>query len=96
MYYVALEIIDFQTLQYSLENTEGFENLLFLKPHSTHEHHVIITFWQDEAAYKHWQESQEYKASHKNRLILNDRFLFTIDLSAPCLVPLFLWDALYS
>lgn len=29
-----------------LENTEGFENLLFLKPHSTHEHHVIITFWQ--------------------------------------------------
>lgn len=50
-----------------LENTEGFENLLFLKPHSTHEHHVIITFWQDEAAYKHWQESQEYKASHKNR-----------------------------
>lgn len=40
-----------------LENTEGFENLLFLKPHSTHEHHVIITFWQDEAAYKHWVAS---------------------------------------
>ncbi|MEB7462985.1 antibiotic biosynthesis monooxygenase [Staphylococcus succinus] len=50
-----------------LTNIKGFENLLFLKPHSRHEHYVIITFWQDEAAYKHWQESQEYKESHKNR-----------------------------
>ncbi|MEM5398187.1 antibiotic biosynthesis monooxygenase [Staphylococcus gallinarum] len=50
-----------------LRNTDGFKNLLFLKPHRTHEHYVIITFWQDEAAYKHWQGSREYKASHKNR-----------------------------
>lgn len=51
----------------NLMNTKGFENLLFLKPHSIHEHYVIITFWQDEVAYKQWQESQEYKVSHKNR-----------------------------
>ena len=71
-----------------LRNTKGFENLLFLTPHRTHEHYVIITFWHDEAAYKHWQASQEYKASHKNRgtrqgadkSIVNRKLSFNISL----------------
>ncbi|ANQ65454.1 antibiotic biosynthesis monooxygenase [Staphylococcus equorum] len=50
-----------------LERNEGFESLLFLKPQSLNSHYVIVTLWFDEASFKNWQNSEDYKHSHRNR-----------------------------
>ncbi|HJF67652.1 MAG TPA: antibiotic biosynthesis monooxygenase [Staphylococcus kloosii] len=50
-----------------LQEVEGFQSLLFLKPQIEHLHYVIVTIWTDEVAYKNWQASNAYKGSHKNR-----------------------------
>ncbi|MBF7018290.1 MULTISPECIES: antibiotic biosynthesis monooxygenase family protein [Staphylococcus] len=51
----------------NLKKTKGFRCLLLLKPHNLNEHYVIATFWENQAAYKQWQDSREYKVSHKKR-----------------------------
>lgn len=49
-----------------IEGTEGFGAIRVLRPLES-EVYVILTFWKDEAAFKSWQNSDNYAVAHKNR-----------------------------
>ena len=49
-----------------IEDTEGFGAIRVLRPLES-DTYVILTIWQDETAFKAWQNSQAYAQAHKKR-----------------------------
>ncbi|HGO3719805.1 TPA: antibiotic biosynthesis monooxygenase, partial [Staphylococcus aureus] len=50
-----------------LQNVDGFKALRFLRPRTAGRHYIIITLWENRQAFYHWQNSAEYKHTHKHR-----------------------------
>ncbi len=50
-----------------LKNVDGFKALRFLRPRTAGRHYIIITLWENRQAFYHWQNSAEYRHTHKHR-----------------------------
>ncbi|VAW75747.1 hypothetical protein MNBD_GAMMA12-1593 [hydrothermal vent metagenome] len=49
-----------------IDKQEGFVKMEVLKPVSEQTPYVVLTHWQDEAAFKHWVGSEDFKIAHQN------------------------------
>lgn len=49
-----------------IENEPGFMAIRVLRPLSSNTY-IILTIWENEAAFKKWQQSKAYSHAHKNR-----------------------------
>ena len=49
-----------------VENMSGFVRLEVLRPLQS-DCYVVLTHWQDEASFRAWTESAEFKEAHRNR-----------------------------
>ncbi len=59
-----------------VENHPGFIRLEILRPKSVtmqgghmggSDYHVVLTYWEDEAAFVAWTESEDFRRAHANR-----------------------------
>ncbi len=49
-----------------VENRPGFVRLEILRPLKG-DYYIVLTHWQDEASFRAWTESEEFKEAHRNR-----------------------------
>ena len=49
-----------------VEHMPGFVRLEVLRPVKS-DYYVVLTHWADEAAFRAWTESPEFKEAHRNR-----------------------------
>jgi heme-degrading monooxygenase HmoA len=49
-----------------IENEPGFSAIRVLRPLSSNTY-IILTVWENEAAFENWQQSKAYGHAHKNR-----------------------------
>lgn len=49
-----------------VENMPGFIRLEILRPLKS-EYYIVLTHWQDEASFRGWTDSAEFKEAHRNR-----------------------------
>lgn len=49
-----------------VENMPGFVRLQVLRPVKS-DCYVVLTHWKDEASFKAWTESAEFREAHRNR-----------------------------
>jgi len=49
-----------------IDKQEGFVRMEVLKPVSTDTPYVVLTYWQDESAFKAWVGSDDFKIAHQN------------------------------
>ena len=52
----------------------GFVRMEILKPVSESTPYVVLTYWQDESAFKNWVGSEDFKLAHQNPMS-KDAFL---------------------
>lgn len=51
-----------------VEQQAGFVSMEVLKPRSDGAPWVVLTRWEDEAAFRNWIGSEDFKAAHRNPL----------------------------
>ena len=49
-----------------VENMPGFVRLEILRPVKS-DYYVVLTHWRDEASFRAWTDSPEFKEGHRNR-----------------------------
>lgn len=49
-----------------IDKQPGFVSMEVLKPESDGTPYVVLTHWQDEAAFKNWVGSEDFKKAHAN------------------------------
>ncbi|MDP2606376.1 MAG: antibiotic biosynthesis monooxygenase [Deltaproteobacteria bacterium] len=49
-----------------VENMHGFVRLEILRPINS-DYYIVLTHWQDEASFRAWTDSAEFKEAHRNR-----------------------------
>jgi len=49
-----------------VENMPGFIRLEILRPIKS-DYYTVLTHWEDEASFRAWTESSEFKEAHRNR-----------------------------
>jgi len=49
-----------------IDKQPGFVRMEILKPQSDNTPYVVLTHWQDEAAFKGWVGSDDFKLAHQN------------------------------
>jgi len=49
-----------------IDKQAGFVRMDVLKPHSDNTPYVVLTYWDDEAAFKNWMGSDDFKIAHQN------------------------------
>ena len=49
-----------------VENMPGFVRLEILRPVKS-DYYVVLTHWKDEASFRAWTDSPEFKEAHRNR-----------------------------
>jgi heme oxygenase (mycobilin-producing) len=49
-----------------VEHMRGFIRLEILRPINS-DYYVVITHWEDEASFRAWTDSPEFKEAHRNR-----------------------------
>jgi len=49
-----------------IDKQPGFIRMDVLKPQSDKTPYVILTYWQDEPAFKNWVGSDDFKIAHQN------------------------------
>ena len=47
-----------------VDEMDGFEDFQLLRPESGQDDYFVYTRWRDEAAFKAWTESQEFRRGH--------------------------------
>ena len=58
----------FQKRAGQIDKQPGFIRMQILQPRSNNAPYVVYTEWQDEAAFKQWLASEDFKEAHKNPL----------------------------
>ncbi len=56
----------FQNRSGEIDKQKGFVKMEVLKPVSEQTPYVVLTHWQDEAAFKNWVGSEDFKIAHQN------------------------------
>jgi|TARA_B110000238_G_C15847265_1_gene319467 heme-degrading monooxygenase HmoA len=56
----------FQKRSGQIDKQTGFKRMQILRPQSEDTPYVVYTEWQDEAAFKNWVGSDDFKLAHKN------------------------------
>lgn len=49
-----------------IEKQSGFKHMQILKPASEDTPYVVYTEWEDEAAFRNWVGSEDFKIAHQN------------------------------
>jgi heme-degrading monooxygenase HmoA len=49
-----------------VENMPGFVRLEILRPVKS-DYYIVLTHWQEEASFRAWTDSAEFKEAHRNR-----------------------------
>ena len=49
-----------------VENMPGFVRLEILRPIKS-DYYIVLTHWEDEASFRAWTDSAEFKDAHRNR-----------------------------
>jgi len=49
-----------------VENMPGFVRLEILRPIKS-DYYIVLTHWRDEASFRAWTDSAEFKEAHRNR-----------------------------
>ncbi len=49
-----------------VENMPGFVRLEILRPIKS-DYYIVLTYWRDEASFRAWTDSAEFKEAHRNR-----------------------------
>jgi heme-degrading monooxygenase HmoA len=49
-----------------VENMPGFIRLEILRPIKS-DYYIVLTHWEDEASFRAWTDSSEFKEAHRNR-----------------------------
>ncbi len=49
-----------------IDKQKGFVRMEVLKPVSSETPYVVLTYWQDESAFKNWVGSEDFKIAHQN------------------------------
>ena len=49
-----------------VENMPGFVRLEILRPIKS-DYYIVLTHWTDEASFRAWTDSAEFKEAHRNR-----------------------------
>tara|TARA_B110000971_G_scaffold208774_1_gene234201 strand:+ start:3424 stop:3732 length:309 start_codon:yes stop_codon:yes gene_type:complete len=49
-----------------IEKQTGFLRMQVLRPESEATPYIVLTEWQDEAAFRNWVGSEDFKLAHKN------------------------------
>lgn len=47
-----------------VDGMPGFVSFQLLRPQIEGDPYIVMTFWEDEAAFKNWTESAEFKGGH--------------------------------
>lgn len=47
-----------------VDGMDGFISFQLLRPTAEGDPYIVMTFWEDEAAFKAWTESDEFKQGH--------------------------------
>ena len=56
----------FQKRSGQIDKQAGFKRMQILKPQSSDIPYIVYTEWQDEAAFKNWVGSEDFKLAHQN------------------------------
>ncbi len=56
----------FQKRSGQIDKQPGFKHMQILKPQSNDTPYIVYTEWQDEAAFKNWVGSEDFKLAHQN------------------------------
>ncbi|MDW3095742.1 MAG: antibiotic biosynthesis monooxygenase family protein [Gammaproteobacteria bacterium] len=56
----------FQKRSGQIDKQPGFKRMQILKPQSNEVPYVVYTEWDNEAAFKNWVGSEDFKLAHKN------------------------------
>ncbi len=51
-----------------INNQPGFVSMQILKPLGDHVPYVVLTHWEDEAAFDAWIKTEDFKLAHQNPL----------------------------
>jgi heme-degrading monooxygenase HmoA len=49
-----------------IDKQPGFVRLQIMRPTSAETPYVVLTTWQDEAAFQRWVRSEDFKTAHQN------------------------------
>jgi len=56
----------FQNRAGQIDKQAGFVRMQILKPKSEGSPYIVLTTWEDEAAFENWVKSEDFKVAHQN------------------------------
>lgn len=55
----------FRSRVHAIDSAPGFRRMVVLKPMRADGDYLVVSYWQDRAAFDHWRTSPEFAAGHR-------------------------------
>jgi heme-degrading monooxygenase HmoA len=55
----------FKSRAHAIERAPGFHHMLVLKPQTEGGDYLVVSYWDDQAAFDHWRKSPEFAEGHR-------------------------------
>ena len=55
----------FRSRAHAIDGAPGFQRMVVLKPEKEDGDYLVVSFWNDRAAFEHWRTSPEFAAGHR-------------------------------